>query len=186
MDIRCSVFIATSLDGFIARSDGAIDWLTDPANVDASEDYGYKAFIDSVDTLVVGRKTYELALTFKEWSYAGKKVVVLSSGSPNVPENLSGSVEIMSGAPVELLRRLSQRGARHCYVDGGKTIQGFLNAGLIHEMIITRIPVLIGDGIPLFGKLDRDARFQHIETKVYENGFVQSKYRAKYPSTAPG
>jgi dihydrofolate reductase len=113
MDIRCSIFIATSLDGFIARRDGAIDWLTDPADVDASEDYGYKAFIDSVDTLVMGRKTYELALTFKEWPYAGKKVVVLSSGSPNVPENLSGSVEIMSGQPAELVRRLAQRGARH-------------------------------------------------------------------------
>ena len=179
MDIRCSIFIATSLDGFIARSDGAIDWLTDPADVDASEDYGYKAFIDSVDTLVVGRKTYELALTFKEWPYAGKKVVVLSSASPHVPEHLSGSVEIMSGAPGELVERLAQRGARHCYVDGGKTIQGFLNAGLIQEMTITRIPVLIGAGIRLFGKLDRDVRFQHVETKAYGNGFVQSKYRAK-------
>lgn len=179
MDIKYSIFIATSLDGFIARSDGDIDWLADPAYADASEDYGYKAFIDSVDTLVMGRKTYELALTFEEWPYAGKKVVVLSSGSPNVPENLSGSVEIMSGAPDELVGRLAQRGARHCYVDGGKTIQGFLKAGLIQEMTITRIPVLIGDGIPLFGKLDRDARFEHIETKTYASGFVQSKYRAK-------
>ena len=85
----------------------------------------------------------------------------------------------MSGPPVALVRHLAQHGARHVYVDGGITIQGFLNAGLIQEMIITRIPVLIGDGIPLFGKLDRDARFQHIETKVYENGFMQSKYRAK-------
>jgi len=85
----------------------------------------------------------------------------------------------MSGAPDELVGRLAQRGARHCYVDGGKTIQGFLKAGLIQEMTITRIPVLIGDGIPLFGKLDRDARFEHIETKTYASGFVQSKYRAK-------
>ena len=178
MTIRCSVFIAISLDGFIARRNGDIDWLTDTGDGNGSEDHGYKEFIDSVDTLVMGRNTYELALTFKEWPYAGKKLVVLTSGSPNVPDNLSGGVEIMSCSPAELVHQLSENGARHLYVDGGKTIQGFLNAGLIQEMTITRIPILIGDGIPLFGKLDRDIKFQHIETKAYRSGFVQSKYRA--------
>lgn len=177
MDIKCSVFIATSLDGFIARRNGAIDWLTDPSNANAGEDYGYKEFINSVDTLVMGRKTYELALTFGEWPYTGKKVVVLSSASPKVPEQLSGSVEILSGPPDELVGRLSQRGARHLYVDGGVTIQGFLKAGLIDEMIITQIPILIGDGIPLFGILEQDIRFRLIETKTYQSGFVQSKYQ---------
>lgn len=177
MTIRCSVFIAMSLDGFIARRNGDIDWLTDTGDVNGSEDYGYKEFIDSVDTLVIGRNTYERVLTFKEWPYTGKRVVVLSSGSPEVPDHLSGSVEIMSSPPVELVHRLSEDGARHVYVDGGKTIQGFLNAGLIQDLTITHIPILIGDGIPLFGKLDRDIRFQHIETKSYKSGFVQSKYR---------
>jgi dihydrofolate reductase len=175
--ISCSVFIAVSLDGFVARRNGDIDWLTDTDNVNGSEDYGYKEFIDSVDTLVMGRNTCELALTFKNWPYVDKKVVVLSSGYPNIPDNLSEIVEIMSGLPVEVTHRLSKNGARHIYVDGGKTIQGFMNAGLIEDITITRMPILIGDGIPLFGKLDRDIRFQHIETKTYRNGFVQSKYR---------
>ena len=177
MSIRCSVFIAVSLDGFIARGNGDIDWLRNAENANGSEDYGYNEFIDSVDTLVIGRNTYELALTFKEWPYVGKRVVLLSSGSPYIPDNLSDGVEIMSGSPAEVVERLSENGARHLYIDGGKTIQGFLNAGLIQDIIITHIPILIGEGIPLFGKLDRDIRFQHIETKAYKSGFVQSKYR---------
>jgi dihydrofolate reductase len=179
MSIPCSVFIATSLDGFIARRNGDIDWLADPGDASAGEDYGYQEFIDSVDTLVIGRNTYELVLAFNAWPYTGKRVVVLSHGAPHVPDTLSGSVEIMSGSPAEVVRRLSESGARHVYVDGGRTIQGFLQAGLVRDMTITRIPILIGDGIPLFGKLDRDIRFEHIETKVYQkSGFVQSKYRA--------
>ena len=178
MPLKCSIFIATSLDGFIARKNGAIDWLNDPANADEGEDYGYKTFFDSIDIMVIGRNTYELALTFDEWPYSGKKVVVLSSGAPNIPANLAASVEIMSGTPEEVARRLAENGTRHAYVDGGVTIQGFLQAGLIHEMTITTIPILIGEGIPLFGKLDRDIRFQHIETKAYPSGLVQSKYRA--------
>lgn len=178
MTIRCSVFIAVSLDGFIARSNGAIDWLSDSGDGNGSEEYGYKAFIDAVDVLVMGRNTYELVLTFNAWPYTGKKVVVLSSGSPNIPGRLTESVEIMSGSPAAVAHRLSENGAQHLYVDGGKTIQGFLNAGLVDEMTLTRIPILIGEGIPLFGSLDRDVRFQHIETKSYASGFVQSKYRA--------
>jgi dihydrofolate reductase len=178
VSITCSVFIATSLDGFIARRNGDIDWLADPRGADSGEDYGYQAFIDSVDTLVVGRNTYELALTFEAWPYTGKRVVVLSHGALDVPDALSGVVEIMSGTPAEVVRRLSESGARHVYVDGGRTIQGFLGAGLIQDMTITRIPILIGDGIPLFGQLDRDIRFEHVETKVYNSGLVQSKYRA--------
>jgi len=177
MSLKCSVFIAISLDGFIARKNGAIDWLNDPAHADEGEDYGYKAFFDSVDIMVMGRNTYELALTFDAWPYSGKKVVVLSSGTPNIPENLAASVEIMSGAPEEVARRLAQNGARHAYMDGGVTIQRFLQAGLIQEMIITTIPILIGEGIPLFGNLDHDIRFQHVETKAYPSGLVQSKYQ---------
>lgn len=178
MTIKCSVFIALSLDGFIARSDGSIDWLTDTGNGNSNEDYGYRDYFDSIDLLVMGRNTYELALTFKEWPYTGKRVVVLSSGHPRIPDHLSGSVEIMSGLPTGIVDRLSESGSRNVYVDGGKTIQGFLEAGLIHEMTLTRIPILIGDGIPLFGKLDRDIRFQHVKTIAYPNGFVQSKYQA--------
>lgn len=177
MDIKCSVFIATSLDGFIARQNGEIDWLTGDGQTDRDEDYGYQEFFDSIDTLVMGRNTYELALTFAEWPYTGKKVVVLSSGSPKIPEKLSEDVEIMSGPPPKLMQRLLEKGARRVYVDGGKTVQGFLAAGLIHEMTITQIPILIGAGLPLFGPLDHDIKLEHLRTKAYENGFVQSKYR---------
>jgi dihydrofolate reductase len=170
------VFIATSLDGFIARNDGAIDWLTRPEDVIPGEDYGYQAFYDSIDTLVMGRNTYELALTFDAWPYAGKRVVVLSNGSPSIPPPLAGKVEIMSGPPAEIVQRLAMTGVQHVYVDGGNTIQRFLRAGFIQELTITRLPILIGEGIPLFGALDSDVRLQHVETKVYPNGFVQSKF----------
>ena len=179
METKCAVFIAISLDGFIARPNGAIDWLNNPAYTLDGEDYGYKTFIDSVDMLVMGRNTYELVLGFEGWPYKGKKVVVLSSGSPKIPEHLTGSVQVMGGSPAEVLTQLAQKGARHLYIDGGKTIQGFLKAGLIDEMTITQIPVLIGEGLPLFGKLQHDMHFQHLETKTYPSGFVQSKYRAK-------
>jgi dihydrofolate reductase len=176
MPIKCSVFIATSLDGWIARKNGEIDWLTAPNPAGVGEDYGYKTFFDSVDALVMGRKTFELVLTFGEWPYADKRVIVLSSGSPQIPEKLSGKVEATSLSPADLVAQLSAQGVRHVYVDGGKTIQSFLRAGLIDEMILTRIPVLIGDGIPLFGELDADVPWQHIETQAYKSGFVQSRY----------
>lgn len=178
MEIKCSVFIATSLDGFIARPDGSIDWLIGQPESSPGEDYGYKVFMASVDVLVMGRKSYEQVLTFGEWPYPGKKVIVLSSGTPQIPEKLTGSVEVMGGAPESVLAQLLQRGIRHCYIDGGNTIQRFLRAGLIDEMIITQIPVLIGQGLPLFGPLDHDLRLQHLETKAYPNGFVQSRYRS--------
>ncbi len=177
MTIKCSVYIATSLDGFIARKDGSIDWLIGVNDPTSTEDYGYKMFFDSVDTLVMGRNTYELALTFGEWPYGGKNLVVLSTGSPKVPEHLAGSVEVTSLAPAEMVQYLAGKGARHLYIDGGKTIQSFLRAGLIDEMTITLTPILIGEGLPLFGPLQHDLKLKHLETKAYPNGFVQNKYQ---------
>ena len=176
MSIKCSVFIATSLDGFIARPNGDLDWLTGGSGAEESEDYGYKEFIDSVDTLVMGRNTYELALTFGEWPYSNKQVVVLSSGSPAIPTHLAKSVVVVAQPPTALVQQLAAKGARHLYIDGGKTIQGFLRAGLIDEMTITTIPILIGEGIPLFGALEHDVKLQHLATRAYASGFVQSKY----------
>lgn len=174
--MKASVYIATSLDGFIARDNGDIDWLPGGGNDGSDEDYGYKDFMDMVDVLVMGRNTYEKVLTFGEWPYGNKSVVILSSRSVHVPSSISQSVESISCSPAELVSRLSKRGARHLYVDGGKTIQGFLNAGLINELIITKIPILIGSGIPLFGALQRDIRVRHIETRQFASGLVQSKY----------
>jgi dihydrofolate reductase len=140
------------------------------------EDYGYKAFMDTVDVLVMGRNTYEKVLTFVDWPYGTKPIVVLSSRSLAIPGHIAKSVESISCSPTELVSRLGARGAKHLYIDGGKTIQGFLNAGLISRLIITRIPVLIGSGIPLFGPLEHDIKLRHIETRQFSNGLVQSEY----------
>ena len=177
MSIKTSVFIATSLDGFIARANGDLDWLIGAESAPTEQDYGYKDFIDTVDTIVMGRNTFEVALTFDPWPYSGKNVVVLSSRPPAFPPQLRDSVEWHSLPPQQLVEQLAAQGATHLYVDGGKTIQGFLNAGLINELIITSVPILIGTGVPLFGPLDHDIRLNTIATRQFENGLIQSRYR---------
>jgi len=173
--VKASVFIGTSLDGFIARADGGIDWLHEIGD-EPGEDYGYGAFFDSVDALVMGRNTFELVLTFADWPYGAKPVIVLTSRPLEIPDALADRVSTMSGPPAEIVRRLSERGLTHVYVDGGITIQRFLAAGLIQRMTITRLPVLIGTGIPLFGPTPHDIKLRHVETRTYGNGLVQSTY----------
>lgn len=181
--MKISVHIATSLDGLIARENGGLDWLPgaqegDGADGDSGdEDYGFKEFLDSVDVLVMGRNTYEAVLSFGQWPYGSKRVVVLASKPVEIPNGLAGTVESRSCSPAELVKDLAESGANHLYIDGGKTIQGFLNAGLIQEITITKIPVLIGSGIPLFGPLSADKRLNHLETRWFDNGFVQSRYQ---------
>ena len=175
--MKISVYIATSLDGFIARENGDLDWLPGSEGQSDDEDYGYQQFMESVDVLVMGRHTYEMVLGFGEWSYGEKPVIVLSSKSVDIPEAIKETVASKSCSPAELVEELRRAGAKHLYIDGGKTIQGFLNADLIQEMIITKIPVLIGNGIPLFGKLDQDKKLELIENRSFDNGFVQSKYK---------
>ncbi len=177
MGIRFSVFIATSLDGFIARPDGSLDWLT--GATDPTEDHGYADFMAGIDALVMGRNTFEKVLTFGEWPYPGRRVVVFSRTLVRqaLPAALADVVELFSGSMAELAEHLERSGARSVYVDGGQLIQGFLRAGLIAEITLTRIPVLLGSGIPLFGPLPQDVRFEHVHTRSYENGFVQGTYR---------
>ena len=170
--MKASVFIATSLDGFIARQDGALDWL--PAG--GGEPHGYDEFIASVDTIVIGRKTFETVLTFADWPYGKKPVVVLSSKPADLVAPAGAVCEMMSGTPHEIVARLNQRGLKHLYIDGGVTIQRFLEAALIQRLIITRIPVLLGSGIPLFGFVSRDVRLEHVATRSYPSGLVQSEY----------
>lgn len=167
-----SVFIGTSVDGFIARADGALDFL--PA--DGGEPHGYSEFFASVDALVIGRKTYETVKAFREWPYGDKRVVVLSSQSLEFSKSAGAKIEQMSGDPAEIVRKLEASGVRHIYVDGGVTIQRFLRAGLIDRFIITRVPVLIGEGIPLFGSLPRDVRLKHVTTQIYPSGLVKTEY----------
>jgi dihydrofolate reductase len=175
--IKASVYIATSLDGFIARADGDLDWLTSANDTQTNDDYGYQAFMDSVDVIIMGRNTFEKVLTFDGWPYSTKKVVVLSSRSLDIPSHLSKSVELLALSPERVIAHLQEQGVGHIYIDGGQTIQGFLKAGLITELIITRIPLLLGDGIPLFGATNRDIRLTHLETRQFANGFVQSRYQ---------
>ena len=170
--IQASVFVGTSLDGFIARANGDFDFLPPGGG----EEHGYTEFIATVDALVIGRNTYEKVLTFDEWPYGDKPVVVLSSRPIDLPRAAAAVVERLTGSPRDIVARLATRGTKHLYVDGGITIQRFLEAGLIQRLIITRVPVLIGTGIPLFGPLARDIRLQHVATRQYASGLVQSEY----------
>lgn len=167
-----SVFIGTSLDGYIARVDGALDFL--PAG--GGEPHGYEEFMATVDALLIGRKTYETVLGFDEWAYGKKHVFVLSTRglAPAPPEAV---VERLCGEPREIVAQLDSRGIGHVYVDGGVTIQKFLRAGLIQRLIITRVPILIGEGVPLFGALPADVHLRHVATRSFASGLVQSEYR---------
>ncbi len=170
--MKASVFIGTSLDGFIARSNGALDFLTP----DGGEPHGYNEFIASVDAIVIGRKTFETVLSMKPWPYGDKRVVVLSSRPIDFSAVVGGVVEHLAGPPAEIVSKLAASGAHHLYIDGGITIQQFLRAGLIQRLIITRVPVLIGEGIPLFASLPHDIRLRHIATRHYPSGLVSSEY----------
>jgi dihydrofolate reductase len=171
--VKASVFIATSLDGFIARPNGDLDWL----RADGAEagPHGYDEFIATIDALVIGRMTYETVLAFETWPYGTKPVFALSSRAL-APAPLGAVVEHLSGEPAEVVAQLAARGIRHIYVDGGITIQRFLRAGLIQRLILNRIPVLLGAGIPLFGELSRDIRLTHVATRQFAGGLVQSEY----------
>lgn len=176
-----SVYIVTSLDGFIAREDGSLDWLRTPERSLPGEDFGYAAFMESVDALVIGRATYETVLGFDHWPYADKRVMVLSSRTLPLPDDPVADVSIRSLSPEEAVQQLAEDGVRHVYLDGGRTIQGFLRAGLVDELILSRIPVLIGRGLPLFGELPADISLHHLATKTFANGLVQSRYRIDAP-----
>ena len=168
--MKISVFVGTSVDGFIARPNDDLDFLPEDA-----EPHGYEELYLSVDVIVIGRKTFEKVLTFDTWPYDGKRVVVLSSNALDLSE-ISGAVEHMNGSPEEVVAKLAKDGARHAYVDGGVTIQRFLRAGLVQYLTVTRVPVLIGEGIPLFGSLPRDIKLQHVSTRAFPSDLVQSAY----------
>jgi dihydrofolate reductase len=167
-----SVFVGTSVDGFIARANHDLDFLPEGGG----EPHGYDEFIASVDAIVIGRKTFEKVLSFGAWAYGQKRVVVLSSRPVDLSAAVGGVVEQMAGSPAEIVSRLAASGAHHLYVDGGVTIQEFLRAGLVDRLVITRVPVLIGDGIPLFGALPRDVRLRHVSTRSFPSGLVQTEY----------
>ncbi len=169
------VYIAVSLDGFIAKTDGDIEWLHECPNPN-NDDYGYAEFIDNIDAIVMGRYTYEKVLTFDEWPYS-KKVFVLSSTLTMIPVALIDKVEIISGTAKAIVSKVKGMGYMNLYIDGGSVIQSFLEKDLIDELIVTRIPILLGDGIPLFGRLKVPLKFNHSSTTVYGGALVKTHYR---------
>jgi dihydrofolate reductase len=178
MDTKCSVFIAASVDGFIARIDGDIDWLHRPEyECSALKGLSYDEFMTTVDAIVMGRKTLDKVLSFPEWPYENKQVVVLSRGKVALPQKLRGKIDVLTGDPALIVAQLAAQGLKHLYIDGGQTIQAFLAAGLINEIVITRIPVLLGKGIPLFSQFGDERGLCLINSSVSDNGFVQSRYQ---------
>ena len=169
------VYIATSLDGFIASSDGGLDWLNEIPNPEKS-DYGFAEFMSGIDAIVMGRKTFEKVLTFGSWPY-DKPVYVLSRKEVKVPKELDDKVEIVNASPKKLVDQLNELGHQNLYFDGGMTIQGFLEEDLIDEMILTRVSVLLGEGIPLFGKLTKRTYFSHEKTDSLNVTLVTSHYK---------
>jgi dihydrofolate reductase len=178
--MKCSVYIATSLDGFIAKPDGDIEWLLRSEYGDAGKiGLVYNEFISTVDAIVMGRHTYEKALSFDEWYYEGTEVIVLTTQDLKVPKNLTDKVRFKSGPPQEIVNELAKEGKNHLYIDGGITIQQFLKEKLINELTITEIPILLGSGIPLFGHEGREQPLDLIEVFTSDNGSVQKRYRVK-------
>jgi len=171
------VFIATSLDGFIARENGELDWLLNASQ--EPDDHGYAAFMASIDLIIMGRNTFEKLLSFGiDWPFQQDVVVLSRSLTPQqLPDSLPNTIRLMQGPIFDVIAQLRAEGYQQAYLDGGQLIQQALCEQLVDEMIITRIPVLIGDGIALFGSLPGDVKLQHLHTKAYPSGFVQSHYQ---------
>lgn len=178
-----SVFIATSIDGFISAPDGNLDWLNHvpfPEN----EDGGYTDFISRVDAIVTGRVTFETVVVFGQGWHYPVSGIVLSSTLHSVPVEFESHIEFASGTPQEIIELAAERGFNNLYIDGGKTIQNFLAADLIDELIITEIPVLLGGGVRLFGEIDQQLGFELIRTEVILNQVIQRHYRRSRARTA--
>jgi dihydrofolate reductase len=171
------VYIATSIDGYIAKIDGGIDWLMEIPNPDDS-DYGFADFMSRIDGVLMGRKTYEIVQNFDQWIYT-KPVFVLTQTLDTLPGKWAHKAEIVKGDLTEVIKALNDRGIHNMYVDGGKTIQSFLALDLIDELVITTIPVLLGNGIPLFNTNNLELKFEHVETDIYYGGLVKSRYVRK-------
>jgi dihydrofolate reductase len=168
-----TVFVGTSVDGFLAREDDGLDFL--PTEGPGPEG-GFEAFLASVDAIVMGRRTFEVVQRHAEWPYGAVPVFVLSRSRGFVASAHGVACEVLSGSPAEVVAALARRGFTKLYVDGGQTIRAFLAAGLVDRFVITQVPVLIGQGIPLFGPLPRDVRLRHVSTRALPGGLVQTTY----------
>lgn len=170
---RCSVYIATSVDGFVAGPNDELEWLASVE--DPLEDYGYKAFMSTVDVLVTGRRTYEVVLGFPKWHYEGTRVIVLSKSLQ--ASDMRHGAEVFGGSPTELVAKLRAEGVKRAYVDGAAVIRSFLEAGLIDDLTLSTIPIVLGRGIRLFGDDLPERKLVLEESKSFPKGLVQSRYR---------
>ncbi|MCP4607923.1 MAG: dihydrofolate reductase [Planctomycetes bacterium] len=186
--MKCSVFIATSADGYIATKDGDVEWLEKAGKPDADmgeqSDMGFENYMASIDCMIMGRKCMETVSSFnltpEQWPYGSTRIFVLSNTVKEAPDNLKGQVEMYSGEIPALMSRLESEGFQHAYIDGGTTITSFLNLGLINEMTVTRAPILLGEGIPLIGKTNKHIKLEDSQAAAYPNEFIQIKYRVNY------
>lgn len=171
--MKLSVFWGVSVDGFLARPDDTFDFL----ETGEQEPHGFKEFLASVDVVVLGRRTFEVVLHLGHLALYGTSPKIVLSSRPLDFSSVTGSIlQQMSGQPPEIVRQLEARGFQHAYVDGGITIQRFLAAGCLSHLVITRAPVLVGAGIPLFGPVPHDIRLRHVATHSHAGGLVQSEY----------
>ncbi|MBM3138440.1 MAG: dihydrofolate reductase [Chloroflexi bacterium] len=174
--MKVSVFIAASVDGYIAREDGGIDWLENP-DANPNQDYGYQDFIRNIDAILMGRNTFDVVMNLPDWSYGGIPLFVLTHHPSTLPSDKFEEVQPIQGKPQEIINELEKLGFHNIYIDGGKTISDFLSESLVDEMIITRIPILLGRGISLFNPMEKEARLELLSTIDFEDGLVQNKYK---------
>jgi dihydrofolate reductase len=175
------VFLGMSVDGFIARLDGDIEWLTGGADANAGPDdeaggdFGFSEFVSGIDALVMGRATYDVIAPFDEWPHQGKPVHVMSTTlAPGADPRMT-----VHRSFDEALAALTAAGYRRVYVDGGRTVHQFLRAGLIADLTLSRLPVLIGTGHTPFGELAADVPLEHVRTQTFPGGMVQTTYRVR-------
>ena len=184
--LKCSVYIATSVDGYIATHDGGVEWLENAGNAETGDrepvgDAGFAAYMASVDCMIMGRKCMEMIASFEltpeQWPYGDIPVFVLSNTVKSPPESLENRVKMYSGDLAALTEQLASDGYTHAYIDGGTTITSFIHLGLLDEICVTQIPILLGGGLPLFGSIERKIKLKNAETTVFSNDFIQWKYR---------
>jgi dihydrofolate reductase len=178
MNKKNSVFIATSLDGYIADKNGGLDWLHSIPNPN-NNDMGYVEFTNGIDALVMGRTTFETVIGFDvPWPYT-KPVFVLSNKLKEIPDSHKDKAFLVNGTLTEILEQIHGKGYGRLYIDGGTTIRNFLKEDLIDEMVLTTIPILLGGGSSLFGDLPSELNFELIGTKTFLNQISQRHYKRK-------
>ena len=168
------VYIAQSIDGFIADQNGGVEWLNAIPNP-SGHDYGFGTFISSIDAVVMGRNTFKKVATFESWPYT-KPVFVVSRSLTQLPSQYDGKARLLSMGPKEIMRHLEALDMGRLYIDGGSLIQSFLKASLIDQLIITTVPIILGEGIPLFSDHGQQSHWRLANSEILNNALVKTTY----------